>query len=112
MTNAKDKPAAAAIKDLLSQGPAQDLFRIPGPPGAVATNTLVELKEHRSEFVRFCAVYCTNLARSPYSTGYYSGGFCPNSIRLQVIGKGSATLNGSRLGLWPRSAQRIETCLS
>ncbi len=25
MTNAKDKPAAA-IKDLLSQGPAQDLF--------------------------------------------------------------------------------------
>jgi hypothetical protein len=26
MTNAKDKPAAAAIKDLLSQGPAQDLF--------------------------------------------------------------------------------------
>jgi len=26
MTNAKDKPAAAAIKGLLSQGPAQELF--------------------------------------------------------------------------------------
>jgi hypothetical protein len=26
MINPKDKPAAAAIKDLLSQGPAQDLF--------------------------------------------------------------------------------------
>jgi hypothetical protein len=32
--------------------------------GAVATNKLVELEEHRSHFVRFCAVYCTNLARS------------------------------------------------
>ena len=29
MTNAKDKPAAAAIKDLLSQGPAQDLLIMP-----------------------------------------------------------------------------------